>query len=86
MEQDRRSPSLQNLGVRTWRGAAMFGLQAFAFFLPVLIAVKIIGSMLGVEAIVVFSWSQVGLAPIASAVGLFIAVAFHAYMQNLMNK
>jgi Fe2+ transport system protein B len=85
MEQDNRSPSLQSLGVRTWRGAAIFGLQVFAILLPVSVAIKIIGDILGIGPVAEKSWAYVLLSAVAPAFGIFIAVAFHAHLQNALH-
>ena len=86
MKQDRRSPALRSLGVRTWRGAAIFGVQSLAILLPVPIIMKVVGGMLGIRAIVELSWWSILVSPIASAFGLFVAVAIYTEFQNLLNK
>lgn len=86
MNEDRRSQALKDLGVRTWRGAAIFGLQALALFLPIAIIMKVIGEILGLEAIVSMSWWRVLFTPIKAAASLFIAVAIYTWLHNLMNK
>lgn len=86
MNQDHRSPALQSLGVRTWRGAAVLGFQFFALLLTVLVAIKLVGPMLGIASFIDKSWLFVLLAPIAPAFGLFIAVAAIAEAQKLASK
>lgn len=86
MKQDYRSPALQSLGVRTWRGAAMFGIQVFAVLLPVLMGVKLVGSMLGIAAVADKRWSLVLLSAIGPAFGMFVVVALIAEVQRLGNN
>lgn len=86
MDQDHRSQALKDLGVRTWRGAAVLGLHFFAILLPVLVGVKLIGGMFGLTALADKSWWLILLAPIAPAFGLFIAVALIAEAQKLASK
>lgn len=86
MDQDHRSQALKDLGVRTWRGAAVLGLQFFALLLTVLVAMKLIGPMLGIVSFVDKSWLFILLSPLASAFGLFVAVALIAEAQRLASK
>jgi len=86
MKPDYRSPALRSLGVRTWRGAAMFGLQVFAILLPVLVGVKLVGGMLGISTIADKSWSLVLLSAIGPAFGMFVAVALIAEVQRVGNR
>ena len=82
MNKDRRHPTLTALGVRTWRGAAMFGLQALAIFLPAVITVKIIGDMLMIAAIVEKSWVEVLIAAVAPAIGIFVWLTVITWVQD----
>lgn len=86
MEEDIRSQVLKDLGVRTWRGAAMFGLQVVAILLPVLVGIKLAGSMFGVASVADRSWWWVLLSAIGPAFGLFVAVALIAEAQKLAHK
>ena len=86
MGQDHRSQALKDLGIRTWRGAAMFGLQVFGALLPVLVGVKLVGGMLGIMSVADKSWLWVLLSAIGPALGIFVAVALIAEIQRLGNR
>ncbi|GAA0432379.1 hypothetical protein ACFOY5_20880 [Massilia aurea] len=86
MGQDHRSQALKDLGIRTWRGAAMFGLQVFGALLPVLVGVKLVGGMLGITSVSDKSWWWVPVSAIAPAFGMFVAVSLIAEVQKLGNR
>lgn len=86
MEADHRSPALQSLGVRTWRGAAVFGVQVFGSLLLVLAGLKLVGPMLGIESINDKPWSSILLFAFGPAAGIFVAVALIATVQQLAKK
>lgn len=83
MEQDHSSRALKDLGVRTWRGAAMFGFHVFAILLPVLVGLKLVGGKIGIVSVADKSWWLVLLSAIGPAFGMFIAVALIAEVQQL---
>lgn len=86
MGQDNRSQALKDLGIRTWRGAAMFGVQVFVALLPVLSGVKLVGSMLGIRSVAEKSWWLVLFSAVGLAFSTFVAVALMAEAQKLRDR
>lgn len=84
MKQDGRSQSLKDLGIRTLRGAAIFAVKYFVVCLVAVVLTKIVGEWLTVPRVVELSWLDLLLAPIASSLGMFGAVAFYTEAQKAL--